>query len=138
MGVRGVLTGRSVARLCGLAAGEAGLERVDRLDARREPGLFDEHDGEAVADGVGQAADLGDEEVALGAQPAAGERAAEQVEELWVDGVGGSLGGHRLGRSKSRRQYTASASRINATPPGPAPGRLTVIAWSTWSASVRV
>src|SRR5437762_4587465 len=82
-----------------LSAGEAGLECVDRVDARREAGLFDQHDGESVPDGVGQAADLGDEEVALGAQPAAGERAAEQVEELRVDGAGGSLGGHRLGRS---------------------------------------
>jgi hypothetical protein len=53
-----------------------------------ELGFFDEHDGQSVADGVVESANLGDEEIALLAQPAVRERAAEDLEELRVDRVG--------------------------------------------------
>src|SRR5688572_27854351 len=69
-------------------------ERIERIHAGREPRLFDEEDGDAVADRIRQATHLGDEEVALLPQPAVRERAAKDLEELGVDGVGGRRFSH--------------------------------------------
>jgi hypothetical protein len=96
--------------------------------------LFDEEDRNAVADGVGEAADLGDEEIALLSQPAVRQRAAEDLEEFGVDRVG-RVGvqpclfsfAKRTVQRNNRRQYRASASSINGTPGAP-PGWLIVIA----------
>src|SRR5205085_10207388 len=81
-----------------LALGDLSLELrlkcVNGLDAVREASLFDEHDGDAVANGIGKAADLGYEEVAFLPEPAQGERAAQDIEEFGVDGIGGVLQRH--------------------------------------------
>jgi len=58
---------------------EFGFEFVEGGDAGGEFGFFDDHDGDAVADGVGEAADLGDEPVAFLAKGAAREGATQDA-----------------------------------------------------------
>ena len=86
--------GEAFHELPGDGVGEVGFEFVEGLERGGEFGFFDEHDGYAIADGVTEAADLGHEEVAVLAEWAVGEGAAEHGQEVGGEGVGVCGVGH--------------------------------------------
>src|SRR4051794_2666679 len=73
---------------------------VERGDAGGEGGFFDEHHGNAVADGVFQAAGFSDQVVALEPEFALGDWAAEELEQVGVN-CGGGRGGGGVGHGCS-------------------------------------
>lgn len=74
--------------LCSARIGRKFLfQFIQCRDAGGQLGFFGEEDGDSVADGIAQAAFLGDKEISVPFQAAAGDGTAHDFKELIVDDV---------------------------------------------------